>query len=59
MAKDELLTVDEVAKILKVSKMTVYRYINDGKLPAYKLEQEFRIKNKDLDNFLHRRRTKY
>lgn len=56
MYNDELLTVDEVAKLLKVSKMTVYRYINDGKLPAYKLEQKFRVKSLDLEKYLSNRK---
>ena len=57
MNDDELYTIDEVAKRLKVSKMTVYRYVKAGKLPAYKLEQELRIKKADLDAFLNERKV--
>jgi excisionase family DNA binding protein len=32
-------TVQEVARFLRVSKMTVYRLINAGTLPAYKFGQ--------------------
>lgn len=42
-----LLTIEEVAQTLKVSKMTIYRYTKAKKLPAYKLEQELRIKEDD------------
>lgn len=55
---DELLTIEEVADRLKVSKMTVYRYIKSGKLMAYKLEQELRVKVVDLDSFLNKRKLK-
>ncbi|MGI5828423.1 MAG: helix-turn-helix domain-containing protein [Patescibacteria group bacterium] len=54
----KLLTVNDVAKSLAISKMTVYRYIKSKKLCAYKLEQELRIKEADLQNFLEERKTK-
>lgn len=53
-----LLTVEEVAQALKVSKMTIYRYIKAEKIPAYKLEQELRIKEDDLAEFLKQRKVK-
>lgn len=53
-----LLTIEEVAQALKVSKMTIYRYIKAKKLPAYKLEQELRIKEDDLAEFLKQRKVK-
>lgn len=53
-----LLTIEEVAKALKVSKMTIYRYVKAKKLPAYKLEQELRIKEDDLNEFLKKRKVK-
>lgn len=53
---EELLTIEEVADRLKVSKMTVYRYIKSGKLIAYKLEQELRVKVCDLNTFLEDRK---
>lgn len=55
---EELLTIEEVADRLKVSKMTVYRYIKSGKLMAYKLEQELRVKAIDLHSFLDKRKLK-
>ena len=51
MKDEELLTIEEVAKMLRVSKMTIYRYIKFGKLIAYKLEQELRVKIRDLHSF--------
>jgi putative molybdopterin biosynthesis protein len=53
-----LLTIEEVAQALKVSKMTIYRYIKAKRLPAYKLEQELRIKEDDLNEFLKKRKVK-
>lgn len=53
----EFLTVEEIAKILKVTKMTIYRYIKAGKLTAYKIGKDFRISKETLDNFLKQART--
>jgi len=48
---DKLLTIREVAKILRVSERSVNRYIEYGKLKASKIGQ-WRIKQSDLDKFL-------
>ncbi|NCN06516.1 MAG: helix-turn-helix domain-containing protein [Candidatus Pacebacteria bacterium] len=58
MQTQTLLTIEEVAQALKVSKMTIYRYIKAKRLPAYKLEQELRIKEDDLNEFLKKRKVK-
>jgi excisionase family DNA binding protein len=50
----EFLTVPEIAKVLKVNKMTIYRYIKAGKITAYKVGKGFRINKKELENFLKR-----
>jgi len=49
--KDKLLTIEEVAEILRVSSRSVNRYIESGRLKASKLGV-WRIKQSDLDNFL-------
>lgn len=47
-----LLTVAEVASELRVSTMTVYRLINAGDLPAFRIGKNYRIKRADLDAYL-------
>jgi excisionase family DNA binding protein len=49
---DKFMTAQEASELLKVNIMTIYRYINDGKLPAYKIGKEFRIKEKDFNKLL-------
>lgn len=44
--------VEELANKLRVSEMTIYRYIAAGKLTAYKIGKEYRIAPVDYDNFL-------
>lgn len=50
----ELLTVKEVAEILRVSQPTVLRMIDDGELRAIRVRNQWRIRRSDLDDFLQR-----
>ncbi|MFP4148939.1 MAG: helix-turn-helix domain-containing protein [Nitriliruptoraceae bacterium] len=47
-----LLTVGEVADLLRVSNMTVYRLIKAGDLPALRVGRNYRIREMDLTAFL-------
>jgi excisionase family DNA binding protein len=48
----EMLTVKEVAQQLSVSVSTVYKAIEAGALPAYKIQGAIRVKSEDLDQYL-------
>lgn len=37
------LTVAEVAELMRVSKMTVYRLVHSGELPAVRFGRSFRV----------------
>lgn len=52
---DEVLTVDEVARYLRVHPMTVQRWCRIGDLPAAKIGRAYRIKKADLDKWWARR----
>jgi excisionase family DNA binding protein len=54
--EERYFTVEEVAERLKVSHMTVYRWIKARKLGAYKIGGEFRITEGDIERFLQARR---
>jgi excisionase family DNA binding protein len=47
-----LMTVAEVAGVLRVSNMTVYRLIKTGELPAIRVGKSFRIQQHDLTAYL-------
>lgn len=49
----EILTVEQAADYLQVHKMTVYRYIREGMLPAAKLGKMYRLFRRDVEAFLH------
>ena len=46
---EEVLTVDEVARYLRVHPMTVQRWCRSGDLPAAKIGRAYRIKKSDLE----------
>ncbi|MGI8643416.1 MAG: helix-turn-helix domain-containing protein [Thermomicrobiales bacterium] len=51
--QDDFLTVPETAELLKVSAVTVSRWLKDGRLPAYKVgPRAVRIRRVDLDQLL-------
>ena len=54
LAKDELLEIPDVARYLRVSKVTVYRWCREGRLPCLKLANTWRVRRSALDDFLAR-----
>ena len=50
--KGKFLTVAEVAEIMRVSKMTVYRLVHSGELPAVRVGRSFRVNEKAVTEYL-------
>ncbi len=48
----ELLTIKDVAALVRVSEKTVRRWIETRELPAAKLGNQWRIRPRDLDLFV-------
>jgi excisionase family DNA binding protein len=46
------LTVAEVADMLRVSRMTVYRWVHAGDLPAVRFGRSFRVPQQAVDVFM-------
>jgi excisionase family DNA binding protein len=51
------MTVNEVALFLRVSKMTVYRLIKSGDLPAVQIGRGYRVREEDVHRYLDSRYT--
>jgi excisionase family DNA binding protein len=47
----ELLSVDDITKILRISKGTAQRWCRDRRLPAAKIGKAYRIRKADLDKW--------
>jgi len=48
----ELLTIDEVAKYLRVKRRTIYEWVKKGKIPAIKTVGQWRFKKDRIDAWL-------
>ncbi|RJS46104.1 helix-turn-helix domain-containing protein [Nocardioides cavernaquae] len=48
------LTIAEVATMMRVSKMTVYRIVHSGELPAVRVGRSFRVTEKDVNEYIKR-----
>jgi excisionase family DNA binding protein len=48
----EILTIDQVAGILHLHVMTVYRLVKEGKLPGFKVGGRWRFERSALENWM-------
>ena len=46
---DEILTLKEVAKYLKLAEKTAYKLAAEGKLPGFKVGGSWRFKEEDIE----------
>jgi excisionase family DNA binding protein len=54
MASDEIvwMSTQEAARRLGITTRTLYRFVDEGALPAYKMGRVFRLKQADVDAFI-------
>ena len=52
MRNDEIMTVEEVAKYLKLKPQTVYKWAQEGQLPGAKLGKEWRFRRRMIDEWI-------
>ena len=50
--KGTFLTIAEVAEIMRVSKMTVYRLVHAGDMPAVRVGRSFRVHESAVKEYL-------
>ncbi|MEE9416514.1 MAG: helix-turn-helix domain-containing protein [Acidimicrobiales bacterium] len=55
--RSRFLTVAEVAELMRVSTMTVYRLIKASELAAVRVGKSYRIQEDDVDRYLKSRYT--
>lgn len=54
---DEILTLPEVAQLLKVAEKTVYTMAQRGQLPAFKVRGQWRFRRADLDHWIEQQKA--
>ena len=52
LSEVKFLTVAEVAAVMRVSKMTVYRLVHSGELPAVRVGRSFRVPERAVHDYL-------
>ncbi len=57
MKEKAFYKAENLAELLEVNIMTIYRYIKAGRLQAYKIGREFRIEKAEFQNFLNNVKT--
>jgi len=50
---EEILTLEEVAKYLKVKPQTIYTWAKDGTIPAAKIGKEWRFRKSIIDRWFN------
>jgi excisionase family DNA binding protein len=54
LSDPRFLTIAEVAAMMRVSKMTVYRLVHHEELPALRVGRSFRVREEDVDEYLRK-----
>ncbi len=54
MSDNEIMTVSEVAEYFKISEVTTYKLVQEGKIPAVKIGRHWRVKRSDLTEFIEK-----
>jgi nitrogen PTS system EIIA component len=57
MADDDILTLEEVAKYLRVSERTIYDCAQKGEIPAGKIRTAWRFKKSEIDKWVNDKLT--
>ncbi|MBN9608765.1 MAG: ethanolamine utilization protein EutA [Actinobacteria bacterium 69-20] len=52
LAEMRFFTVAEVAEVMRVSRMTVYRLVHSGELPAVRVGRSFRVPQRAVHEYL-------
>ena len=50
--KPSLMTIDEVAKYLRMKKVTIYKHAQEKKLPGFKVGSSWRFKKATIDKWI-------
>jgi excisionase family DNA binding protein len=49
---DNIMTIDALAEYLKISRSTLYKLVQDGKLPGQKVGKRWRFHKEAIDEWL-------
>ncbi|MEW6101202.1 MAG: helix-turn-helix domain-containing protein [Candidatus Omnitrophota bacterium] len=55
MPNGGLMTIEELAEYLKVTRRTIYEWLKQNKIPAVKLVGQWRFRRDKIDNWIETR----
>jgi len=50
----QILTTKELAEYLKLTEVTIYKYMSESKIPGFKVKGRWRFDKDKIDEFLKR-----
>lgn len=53
VTQDELITIEEVMKILKIGKNTAYRLLEDNEIEAFRIGNKWKIPRSSVYKYIH------
>ena len=56
--EDKILNVEELAKFFGVSNQTIWRWCKKGKIPAFKIGSQWKIRQSDINKIINQKLTK-
>lgn len=55
-AEDDIMTITQVAEYLKISEITTYKLVQEGKISAFKVGRHWRVMKQDLKEFIEKQK---
>ncbi len=52
-SSDEVMTIEELASYLKIPKLTLYKQVQEGKVPWQKIGKQWRFGKKAIDRWIN------
>lgn len=56
--QQNIITVDELATLLGVHRITVYRHLKESKLPGFKIGRVWRFNREEVSHWIAQQRAK-
>ncbi len=56
--QDKILGVEQLAKFFGVSEQTIWRWCKSGKIPAFKIGAQWKIRQSDLNRIINQKLSK-
>jgi excisionase family DNA binding protein len=58
LTMDKWLTLEQIAEYLQMSTSSIYKMAQKGKIPAYKVDRQWRFKREEIDAWVERQKPK-